>query len=298
MKVRRKTHQSFIVQLNAAFNGNISCLGTYAGHNMQLPFECNKCGARREVTPTTILRSGCLKCMRTTPAPTRNKSHNTFIEEISNLYKGTITIKDQYINSMTHVNVMCICGREWQATPTALLRGRGCVNCKQLTKIIGGNKRKTKEDFMQTLKDKRQDLLNNSNFDFTNMVYNGFSQRLDGVTCIFHGNIYPRPSLLLRGQGPCKECGMEATKKGLRKGAKYYITKCIDRHGDAYDYKDITDEKLQKGGTNQKFRIKHKKCGRILNFHLSNHLQGQGCKDCRKEKKRTNAERILKSLKI
>ncbi len=121
---RTKTQEKFEKEIKAN-NKSIRIIGKYVNANTKVLVECKKCEYRWEALPSTILRNhGCPKC-----ANNILKTQEEFIKEIMSK-NSNVEIISEYNGSTKKVLTRCkICGNEWMASPTGLVRGQGCSNC-------------------------------------------------------------------------------------------------------------------------------------------------------------------------
>ena len=93
------------------------------------------------------------------------------------------------------------------------------------------------------------------------------------ITCLKHGDFHQIPNAHLAGQG-CRECGSIKRDKSKKTKHEDVIEKCVEQHGDRYDYSNVVFEKVT-----DKVII-------VCNVHgifrqcLINHYRGQGCPKC------------------
>ena len=77
------------------------------------------------------------------------KTHEMFISELAHL-QPKIEVVGKYIGARTHIKVHCkVCGHEWDAMPTNLLKGRNCPICSY--KNRGERRSVSKVDFISRL---------------------------------------------------------------------------------------------------------------------------------------------------
>ena len=75
----------------------------------------------------------------------KKKTHVEFIEEMK-IINSNIEFLDEYKSAKEKISCKCkIDGYEWFATPSNLLRGKGCPKC-------GGTLKKTHDEFVETIK--------------------------------------------------------------------------------------------------------------------------------------------------
>ena len=75
----------------------------------------------------------------------------------------------------------------------------------------------------------------NNNLDFSKFIYINNSTKGE-VICPNHGSFFTTPSVLMNGSG-CRKCKMKANGlKNIELARKKYFNKCIEMHGEKYDY--------------------------------------------------------------
>jgi predicted Zn-ribbon and HTH transcriptional regulator len=122
---RRKTDEQFQKEFQEHGNKSIKILGQYVTQKTLIPVECRICGYKWNAWPDSLLRgSGCSKCA--------NKVRLTDEEFAKKLLavNPNIEIVGNYISTHKHIKIKCkICGHEWAAMPSNLLRNYGCPKC-------------------------------------------------------------------------------------------------------------------------------------------------------------------------
>lgn len=96
------------------------------------------------------------------------------------------------------------------------------------------------------------------------------------IICPIHGEFWQRPDAHLSGQ-KCKKCKLENhfIKTGLNNSI--FITNSIKIHGDKYDYSQVDYQHSQ-----NKIKIICKIHGYFFQ-RPNDHLQGQGCRKCKRK---------------
>ena len=122
----RLTHEEFINKLQC-INPRIEVLGHFYGVDTKILCKCSVCGYEWYVKPSGLLKGrGCPNC--TMHKGGRRKTKEEFISDLVRV-NPNIEICGQYINNSTKIKCKClICGNEWEALPTNLLKGKGCPN--------------------------------------------------------------------------------------------------------------------------------------------------------------------------
>ena len=129
----------------------------------------------------------------------------------------------------------------------------------------------TKEDFITTAKEKHS-----NKFDYSKVEYVNNHTKIC-IICPEHGEFWQTPKRHLNGDG-CPKCGHEKKGKSRRLSQEEYIERCNKTHNHKFDY-----SKLIYNGKRNKVTI-------ICPIHgefeqcAANHMNGQGCPECGKEK--------------
>lgn len=161
-------------------------------------------------------------------------------------------------------------GEFWQEAGSHL-RGCGCRKCAD-------EKRKQKQtlttqEFILFAKKKHGE-----KYDYSKSVYTGNHEKVL-IICPKHGEFFQVAGTHLKGSG-CKKCGNETESQKKRKTTtETLVKKFIGVHGDKYDY-----SKVIFNGWKEKVEIFCKKHGVTFFMQPANHLNGQGCEECKKEK--------------
>jgi len=118
--------------------------------------------------------------------------------------------------------------------------------------------------------------VHNSQYDYSKTKYIRGSTKVT-ITCLIHGDFQQTPNSHLNGQG-CPECGYIKRDAWKRKSQEEAINGFIAVHGNLYDYSMVNYL-----GSTIKVKI-------ICPIHgefeqtPANHLQGQGCPECGRDK--------------
>lgn len=147
-------------------------------------------------------------------------------------------------------------------------------------------KNKTTEEFIEQAKAIHGDRYDYSKVDYINNHTNVI------IICPIHGEFKQLPTNHLKGEG-CYECGKIRTSDSKKVSIEESIRKAKIIHGNFYDYSKVTYNKVAD------------KVAIICPIHgkfeqtMNNHLAGQGCPKCAKEKrdswKREDLEKAIKS---
>lgn len=123
-------HETFLNKLRK-ISPDIEVLEDYVGPFTSIEVNKKTCNHPSwRVVPYSLMQGrSCPYC-----ANNIKKDHEEFIRQLNKINKDIIVL-GKYQNSITPIKVKCsTCGREWNATPTAILNGTGCRKCKKCLK--------------------------------------------------------------------------------------------------------------------------------------------------------------------
>ena len=191
-----RTPNEFITDLYA-FNPKVKIIGEYINTQTKVECECLVCNHKWLVLPSKLLSGrGCPKCARKKRGDALRKSHQQFVEEMTEVNNNIIIIGEYRAQN---INILCscnVCGHQWNALPNNLLRGQGCPECGK--KAIADKLRKTHDQFISELHSISHRIAIISK-------YRGDSRKVT-CKCTECGHIWDAsPSNLLKGSG-CPAC--------------------------------------------------------------------------------------------
>lgn len=202
-----------------------------------------------------------------------NKIHNNFYD-----YS-----KVKYINNRTKIIITCrIHGDFLQIPSNHLSRKSGCPYCARYKRIT-----KNTIPFEKILD--RFFSVHGDRYDYTQVVYKNTKTKIK-VLCKTHGAFWITPEKHIGGNG-CKLCGIETTKQKLTMPADIVLQRCLEIHGNDYDY-SLTDFSSR----TDKITIVCKKHGEFKQS-LNDHLSGCGCPTCAQEQKMLTTEQFVEKAK-
>ena len=120
----KMTHEEFVAKL-AEVNPDVEVLGKYTGMQNKVLVKCKVCAYEWYAMPYSLLQGhGCPRCVGV-----RRKTCDEFVIELC-AKNPNIKVLGDYRNNHTKILVKCtVCGHEWNAAPTSLLRGMKCISC-------------------------------------------------------------------------------------------------------------------------------------------------------------------------
>ena len=203
------SYESFIKQLNILFP-NVSLISEYTGKaNDEILLECELDGCKWETKPIRVLnqKQGCPICGRKRSDLCRLKTHEQFVEEMSNKLPH-IKIVSEYTGS--HNNIECSClihNINWITTPTVLLKSSyGCAKC--VSQETHNRCVKSNDEFLKQLKEISQQI--------TPLEPYINSHSKIKCLCTVHNYIWDASplKLLYRGTG-CPKCSCSSCESKL-----------------------------------------------------------------------------------
>lgn len=110
----------------------IKILSKFENVNEKIDCKCLVCGYSWSPRPNHLLEGhGCPRCAFDKNADNLRKSHEQFLEELSQV-NPYVVLKGKYRTYDKKVECQCTeCGHVWSITPAMLMRGRGCPKCKE-----------------------------------------------------------------------------------------------------------------------------------------------------------------------
>jgi len=171
----------------------------------------------------------------------------------------------EYIRSSDKVCIICPDHGEFYQTPGQHLSGAGCPKCG--AKRAGQSHTHSETEFIElaTLKHKGK-------YDYSKVTYLGASVKVE-IVCSDHGSFYQTPTGHLTGRG-CTKCKNVKTSKRCKFTDEKFQELAHEVHGDTYTYS---------GDYADMFTLIDIECELhgIFTQRPVNHLQGQGCPECR-----------------
>lgn len=211
----------------------------------------------------------------------KRKTHEQFINELKHI-NPKIEVLGQYITALTKIQVKCtICGKLWDATPSALLNKNGCPDCG--IKKIGNALRKSDETFISELQ------IINENIKPLEK-YKGNKKKIL-LQCKICGNEWrTTPHILLSGHG-CPKCGYEKQKEAQKYSHEKFMRNLMKVNSNI----NVLDKYIN---NHTKIRFQCKSCGRIWKTVPNSVLSGHGCPDCARSSTSFLEQVILQSFSL
>lgn len=272
---RTKTHETFCKEVYS-INNTIKILSEYKNAKTKLDCECKICGHIWTPYPEVLLRGGgCPKCAQKLIGDKNKMTHEEFLSKLPPKTIECTKILGRYQTHNTKILCECnMCGYEWEASPTVLLRGSGCIKCGHIS--TANAQTKTHQQFVEELS------LINPDIEILESYTKG-SNKIK-CKCLICNNIWePCASSLLAG----KSCPY-----------------CYGNH--KLTHEEFLDKLPDKTKQNIEFLTKYvsakipikcrcKICSHVWDTTSTNLYQGSGCKKCAGLIPKTNEE-FLNSL--
>lgn len=243
----------------------------YLNNKTNITIICKKHNIIFKQKPNNHLNGqGCKLCGNEKTINSNKFSEQEFLEKCVNVHGDTYDYsKVEYINISEHIIIICKIHGEFKQTPDVHLRGCGCPSCGG----IASNKNRflTKEIFID-----RSILIHLNQYDYS-LVNEVSSGTKVIIICDTHGEFSQLPHSHMAGAG-CPKCKGLKISTALMYNNEKIILQCIEKHGNKYDYSLV-----EYSGAKNKIKIICKEHG-IFEQVPSNHLIGQGCPKCSKEK--------------
>jgi hypothetical protein len=180
-----------------------------------------------------------------------------------------------YFNLLTKVEIVCSAaghGSFWQ-TPGNHMAGHGCKKCA--TEENARNLASTTEKFILDSINIHGDL-----YDYSLVVYKTCKEKVK-IICKIHGSFKQEPQHHLAGSG-CPDCGHDRAGEYRRYSTDQFIEDANKIHNCLYDYSLVVYHNMH-----TKVKIKCSKHN-VFEQRPQDHLNGQGCPDCKKYTKSEN----------
>lgn len=199
--------------------------------------------------------------------PTKSNTEE-FLLKYKEVNSNYLTNKVEYTTSTQHVILVCPKHGEFSASPSNLLKGKGCKKCAIET---NANLRvKPHEEILQKAVEKYGDVNSHELFQYKNS-----NTKVD-VTCKVHGLFSTLPHPYLAGTTGCPSCREESNSEArLLANGKAFLRKAnTKKKNSLYNYNKVDYKNSQTDVVIT--------CSQHGDFYQTpaNHLSGQGCPSC------------------
>lgn len=184
-----------------------------------------------------------------------------FIKRAKEVHGDTYDYSESLYNGYDNkLKIICVKHGIFNQAPSNHLSGKGCEKCANESR--GKNSQYSNEEIIKIF-----DKIHGKKYDYNLVEYNGIFKKIK-IICKVHGEFEQTAKSHVNGNG-CKKCSKRYQYKNDE-----FIKKCIDKHGNEYDYCK-TDYKNMK----DKIEIICKKHGSFFQV-AEGHLNGSGCFKC------------------
>lgn len=127
---KKVTHEDYVNEV-AIKNPNIEVVGTYIKAKTPILHKCLIHNIEWNIAPNNVLQGqGCQECKLDKIKHKNSLSHDEYVNNVC-IKNPDIEVVGTYINSKTKILHKCkIHNIEWEASPTNILSGCGCFQCK------------------------------------------------------------------------------------------------------------------------------------------------------------------------
>lgn len=185
----------------------------------------------------------------------------------NNFYDYTNT---KYVNGRTKVEIECPLHGTFVQKAESHKSGAGCQVCGEGKKSRGAKPTTSSESFLVNAKEAHGD-----KYTYEDVIYTRAVDKV-WIKCKEHGLFHQAPISHTKGRG-CPICANEARNNHSRLSVEESVAKCVEVHGDKYDYSAV-----EKVGDRLKMPIFCKQHQGFFHQTTGNHMQGQGCPICSK----------------
>ena len=239
---------------------------------------------------------------------TKRKTTEQFQKEIKEKYGSKYDVsKAEYNGSHEKVCVICNrCGKEFWITPTNLLSGKGCPNCK---KTPLAQEKRAQTNFTK-FKAKANELHHNFyRYDESTYVNCKIPMR---VICPIHGEFWVTPDKHLNAKQGCSKCQKDTMEKEKEERlAEKKLQKEFEEQQKKIDFENYKSAYYQKAAEkhNKKYSYHNDYVNQETKIRITcpvhgdfwqsprNHLKGQGCPICARQSQTLTTETFIKRAK-
>lgn len=127
----QKTPKQYVKEV-ASTGLKLKPIEDYIGANKRILHKCLVCKHEWKTTPSNVLinKQGCPQCKASQNGERCRKSHDQYIQQVSDTHGNAIKILGRYTTARTAIEHECAnCQRVWSAIPDSILAGHGCPGC-------------------------------------------------------------------------------------------------------------------------------------------------------------------------
>ena len=278
---KKLTQNEFIERAEAIHGSKYDySLVEYINTQGKVNILCKEHGVFPQTPSKHLMGRGCRACANKKITESRRFTTEQFIEQAKNVHGEKYDYsKVEYLKNNVDVIIICPIHGESRQRPSNHLNGGGCFGCGRDISISLNTR--SKEEFVKKCKETHGDT-----YDYTATTYINCKDTIE-IICKKHGIFEQTADNHQRG-AVCPSCNKENI---LQKYSLNFIKKAKEVHNDKYDYSLI--EYLN---NKDKLKIVCPVHGEYEQAAL-NHLQGNGCAECGKEKRASGRLDIDKFIK-
>lgn len=188
-----------------------------------------------------------------------------------------------YKGRHSKLTICCPVHGDFEQTAGSHLNGRGCPECGQITKAT--KRRWTIDEFIRNAR-----RIHGDKYDYSDSVYVNSQVKLI-IRCLAHGDFEQTPDMHVNQKQGCPHCGKISSSQKQKLTTKKFIEKAVAKHSDKYDYSLVNYT-----FATQPIKIICKIHGEFYQ-RAGNHLHGQGCPECSKERPCDTLEEFVSKAK-
>lgn len=269
----KKTNKIFIQEATVVHGDNYSYENiNYLNAHTKVEIYCKTCKVYfMQIARIHLRGSGCITCGIKKRGFKKTLTQEEFLRRAKDIHGDKYDYSEfVYEKAILKGKIKCnTCSHIFEQTPHHHIgiKRTGCPKCgiKKTTDIT----RKTLEEFVNKSKEVHGDLYN-----YDKVLYTNHNTEVEILCIKCNEYFFQSPAVHLRGCG-CKKCGCETAGLKLRLSQEEFIEKCVNIHGDKYDY---TNTIYVKG--KDKVNVLCLTCKKEFELIASDHLYGNGCRAC------------------
>lgn len=249
--------------------------------NIKVCIICPEHGEFWQTPKDHLTGRGCLKCGRLSTIKHKTKTKEQFINEANEVHEHRYEYpKVNYVNYKTKVCVTCTKHGDFMISPGHHLSGEGCPKCAIETRAEKNTK--TLSHFVTEAR-----RVHGNKYDYSKSEYLNSDTNIC-IICPEHGEFWQTSGNHFSNQQGCPDCGRISSIDSRKYNDKEWIALATTIHDGKYDYSKVNYTK--KNENNDKVCIICHKVGKNGDEHgefwqkSTNHISGQGCPKCFKEK--------------
>lgn len=237
----------------------------YKNNSTKVCIICPEHGEFWQSPNSHMMGNGCPKCSK------QYMDRDYFIECAKKIHGGKYDYsKVEYVNSHKKVCIICPEHGEFWQTPNSHLNGIGCPKCG--IRITTEKLKLGEDEFIKRSVESH----GGKKYDYSKVVYVSSKKMVD-IICPKHGLFKQTPYNHMKG-GECPICNNEHISKERLISTEEWIEKAKQVHQGRYTY----DKAIYKG-YDKKITITCPIHGDFEQLAYD-HLQGKGCRKCKKSK--------------